>query len=262
MSMIRSMLGSTSSSTTTAAEWDIVTTESGDSPSGALFSLSSTQDAFMIYVNDLLEDRPGGMLKLTIEYDATSHTVALMPYQHYMYKCDDTGKSIKMAVEDFSGTGVEFPLYVSKITSPSQYIDADALYVTGTINVDHNYPVEWTPETYRVTLAHGGQWIAIDYRSGTTQRVVYLQEKDGSNTGPTYAVVLHPGRKEYIFIAGTQVAFCCPDDIDLAIEAPFNTTIDTSSAADVLSLVGRVHGYSHGQRTVGIDASGSFGRPD
>lgn len=236
MSMIRSMIRGSGTSGDAYSEWQSITTESGSSPSSTAFTLSSSQDGFILYVNDLLEDRPAGLLKFTIEVDSTTYTLLAAPYQSYLFHCSGTGKSVKIACEEMDGTGVEYSVSICKARMPLQYVDTDALFVTGTVHSDWNYPLEWTPTTYRVTMQADGQWLAIDGTSWTQQTIVWIRERSGSNVSPVQAVVCSPGRVTPFFVQGREVAIMTLDGIDVPIMAPFDTEIDTTTASDVLDI--------------------------
>lgn len=236
MSMIRSMIRGSGASGDAYSEWQSITTESGSSPSSTAFTLSSDQDGFILYVNDLLEDRPAGLLKFTINVDSTDYTLIAAPYQSYLFHCGGVSKSVKIACEEMDGTGVEFSVSICKARMPLQYVDTDALFVTGTVHSDWNYPLEWTPTTYRVTMQADGQWLAIDGTSWTKQIIVWIRERSGSNVSPVQAIVCVPGRVTPFFVQGREVAVMTLDGIDVPIMAPFDTDINTTTASDVLDI--------------------------
>lgn len=253
MSMIRSMIRGSGTSGDAFSEWQSITTESGSSPSSTAFTLSSDQDGFILYVNDLLEDRPGGLLKFTIEVDSTAYTLVAAPYQSYLFHCGDAGESVKIACEEMDGTGVEYSVSICKARMPLQYVDTDALFVTGTVHSDWNYPLGWNPTTYRVTMQADGQWLAIDGTSWTKQTIVWIRERSGSNISPAQAVICVPGRITPFFVQGREVAVMTLDGIDVPIQAPFDTYVDTMSASDVLDIDDFTP-----VRTVNVSTGGEF----
>lgn len=204
-------------------------------PTSATFKIPTGSDGFAVFVGNAYDvhEHLFGYYELHV-YDGTNqHTICLTPWAATIVKLTE-GATISIGCSDAWGNPVSVPITFMPGAVPVTFSDPDGTPVTGTINTDFNYPLEWEAAVTRVSTG-AGDYFLIDWTSETKHSVCWVKHKLGATWSPPQAVKLTPGRKVPVLAITGDVAIMRCQAGTMVVEATDGSTLDTSTAGERLT---------------------------
>lgn len=220
-----------------------VTTQATATPTGPTITLPSLHDGLTIWLGTCfdLDAHPEARINLHID-DGDGVLTTRVPWGRCItYKAAAKGRTIRIGATYLDGTGASLQLTVATCEVPTDFYDPSewTTPVTGVVNADASYPLEWSPQTVRITLPRECEHIAINLTGEDNRYVVCFAERRSSQDpwSPVRLVIAREQRKTHVFFRYRQIAVMAMHyDTHVPIEAPPGTVLDEITPGDVLDV--------------------------